>query len=754
MNKENFNAKKTRSNRPGWSVTFRHPRRTDSRGKFGLKIRRGLGTQDDIEADRLMDQLNELLDDESWWSIEKRPEAEEQFAEIVVSIFFDGIEVGKYNSSELRDSHIKLPGKAEGYARVMLVGTTGAGKTTLLRHLIGSDHEKDRFPSTSAARTTIADIEIITADGPFEAVVTFMPKHKVRENIDECLEEACLSAVQGYADDKIAGALLSDKELKFRLSYLLGSWQNNKADKDVDEFSFDDEEERSGNVDEAEAISAEEYAENKSQLDAYIDRIKIISSEAEKSTSKIVGPLGEQKNPEDKADWLQIFADELYKKDEFSELSLQITEDVEHRFDFIKLGEYVRASEDWPKIWTYANDDRDVFLRQMRWFASNHHKQFGRLLTPLVDGMRVRGHFKPAADKLHIADKLVLLDGQGLGHNPNSSSSISPNVTSRFADVDMILLVDNAEQPMQAAPLELLRSVGNSGHSDKLAIAFTHFDMVKGDNLGSFTQKREHVMSQVSGTVASLRQPRSNAIANELERQIDGNAFFLGGLDRSTDKMPAGFLDQIRRLLESMKAVAQKPEVNIIAKPNYSREGLEIALRDAVEGFREPWKGRLGIEYKKETPKEHWTRIKALSRRFATGSAIEYDNLGPIADLIACLQENISSWLENPSGWEEEPESEDERIASLSLIRQSVFQSLHDLANRRINDQRIKEWQKAYYEHKGKGSTYVRAKEIDQIYEEAAPMISSVMSDTAREFLHELHQLIDDAVEDFDKEKG
>ena len=42
-----YRASKTRSNRPGWSVTFNHPRRIDGRGNFGLKVRRGLGTADD-----------------------------------------------------------------------------------------------------------------------------------------------------------------------------------------------------------------------------------------------------------------------------------------------------------------------------------------------------------------------------------------------------------------------------------------------------------------------------------------------------------------------------------------------------------------------------------------------------------------------------------------------------------------------------------------------------------------------------------
>ena len=47
--------------RPGWSVIFNHPRRSDARGKFGLKVRKGLGTRDDAEADRLVEQLNHAV---------------------------------------------------------------------------------------------------------------------------------------------------------------------------------------------------------------------------------------------------------------------------------------------------------------------------------------------------------------------------------------------------------------------------------------------------------------------------------------------------------------------------------------------------------------------------------------------------------------------------------------------------------------------------------------------------------------------
>ena len=137
------------------------------------------------------------------------------------------------------------PHPDNGYARVMLVGSTGAGKTTLLRQLIGSDHKRDRFPSTSTAKTTTADIEIITAAGPFRGVITFMTEHEVRCSVDECWEEACGSVIRGRDDRGVAEALLEHREQRFRLSYVLGTWQQMQPGQDTIagiEYLFDDDE--------------------------------------------------------------------------------------------------------------------------------------------------------------------------------------------------------------------------------------------------------------------------------------------------------------------------------------------------------------------------------------------------------------------------------------------------------------------------------------------------------------------------------
>lgn len=745
MSERRFTASKSRSNRPGWSVTFRHPVRTDSRGEWGLKVRKGLGTSDDAAADLLVGQLNQLLHDESWWSGDRRKDAELRFDPVVVSAFFDGIEVVAHDTERRRSDAIPLPTRDDGYGTILFLGTTGAGKTTLLRHIIGSDPEKDRFPSTSTAKTTTADIEIIASPGDFSAAVTFMPEYEVRAHIDECLEEACLEAIQGKPDAKIAAALLEHREQRFRLSYILGAWKPS-VENDDDDFSFEDDVNSEDAVDDEEAVSSEEIEQHRARLSSFVSAIKELSHETGSSFEASLGKLKDQKTADDRATWLELFGVEAFRNPKFSSLALDIMDEVADRFIRIDAGNTERSATEWPIIWTYSCADRDDFLAAVRWFSSNHHKQFGRLLTPLVDGIRVRGPLYPDLGDDTAELKLVLLDGQGLGHTASSVSSVSTRVTNKFAKVDMILLVDNAQQPMQAAPLALLRAVGSSGFADKLAIAFTHFDQVKGANLGSFDQKRDHVLGSVGNAVANLKDIVGAGVAGAIERRLDGHSVFLGGLDKPTATLPRGFKRQLIHVIEMMQA-ATAPADETDCSPIYDLKGLEIAMHDAIDAFRDPWRARLGLSYHDGISKEHWTRIKALSRRLASGWQDEYDNLMPVADLRARLQEEASKWLDRPAGWSRMPDDENERETALSRIRRSVEARISQLTKSRLTDDQVANWRTAY-DYRGRGSATLRARTIETVHEYAAPRISAAMSADARQFLDRLHDILQEAIRD------
>ena len=744
-------ASKTRSNRPGWSVTFSHPRRSDARGKFGLKVRRGLGTTDDAEANRLVEQINVLLNDETWWSVDRRAEAEQQFDSIAVSTFFDGMETGSLQPKNLRERIIPLPSAKEGYARVMLVGSTGAGKTTLLRQFIGSHHTRDRFPSTSTAKTTTADIEIITANGSFEAVITFMTEHEVRCAVDECLEEACAGVIRGQDDTGIAGALLEHREQRFRLSYILGSWQQERPSRNTDadyemQYELGNEASETDTLADDEIVAGSELTANNDRLCGYVALIRDIAKVVQEQKAAERGAFGDLANATQREEWLEDFTNGLYENQDFSRLSLDIMDGIAERFDFVLSGSFERTATGWPTYWRYEEEDRSTFLQQVRWFTGNHGQQFGRLLTPLVNGIRVRGPFQPEAPELQDnARQLVLLDGEGLGHSAREATSVSTKVTERFPEADMILLVDNAQSPMQAAPLELLRSVGSSGHGHKVAVVFTHFDQVQGDNLASHSQKVNHVRASIGNAIVSLRESLGAPVTEILERQLKSNDFYLGSLNQATGAIPLGFIKDMQRLMDRMQQSVNRDE-QTNAAPTYNIARLELALRDATDGFKDPWKGRLGLSYYEGIRKEHWGRVKALCRRIANSWDKEYNGLRPVADLVRELQSSISLWLDNPAGWVKTPADEDEAQAVINAIRRKVYADIHELAEQRLLTDRSRNWRTAFG-FSGPGSSIDRAKELGCIYDAAAPSISSVMDAPTLEFLDQVIRIISDAVE-------
>ena len=146
--------------------------------------------------------------------------------------------------------------------------------------------------------------------------------------------------------------------------------------------------------------------------------------------------------------------------------------------------------------------------------------------------------------------------------------------------------------------------------------------------------------------------------------------------------------------------------------------------------------------------KEHWTRIKALSRRLATGWADEYDTLRPIADLRKELVERIYVFVQNPLRWKGPEPADEEKQACFDAFADNLGRRLLEVCTRRMRRERVARWQDAYNEH-GTGSTFVRARIIgDKIYEPAAPVPDVTPSPNRNEFLRQVIIEVEKAAEE------
>jgi hypothetical protein len=310
----------------------------------------------------------------------------------------------------------------------------------------------------------------------------------------------------------------------------------------------------------------------------------------------------------------------------------------------------------------------------------------------------------------------------------------------------VILLVDNAQQPMQAASLAVLRAVASSGHYQKLAVAFSHFDQVKGLNLPGYAEKRAHVLASVTNGLSNLSEVIGAPIVKAVERVLEGRCFMLGALQEADPKLPGGVIKELLRMIGFFEK-AIEPPAPTLARPVYDITGLMFAVQAAARDFRRPWAARLGIASYDGIAREHWTRIKALSRRIAGELDDEYDTLRPVADLVARLTERISLFLDNPLRWTREPVDDDEAQAAISGIRQGVFTTLHQLIADRLLETHLQDWRVAF-NYSGKGSTFDRARDIRDIYEAAAPVPGVVVTPLSVQFLKDIRNIVQRAVED------
>jgi len=575
--------------RKSWLVEFRHPLRTDTNNKPGKKTRKGLGTEEEHEALRLAEQLNQLLSNKALWSVGAQAEASKLYDARVVEIFYGEITPRSGVSIDLRDKLLPLPGHAEGYARVALMGVPGAGKTTIVRQLLGTHPETERFPSTSVNRTTTFPTEVaLRDDDHYEAVVTFMSEHETRFEIEESLSAALVEAVDGDAK-KVARTLLEKSGMRFRLKYLLGDFVQD-SDPEIDPYDDEDTEELK-DIDTISNVTFEEKIQHQQVLMTYINRVIDIAKRLKTELETQQGQIATM-SFEDRSAALDLIEEQAVTSDEFLELVSDILDELRTKFAHVPGGRFEKTTTGWPNAWHIKStaDERESFLKAVRFFSGISYQSWGKLLTPLVNGLRVIGPFKP--NWAEQGARLVLIDTEGLGHKATATADLPEQVLMLLHEADVVLLVDSAKNGMtNFAAGKALEGVVNTGYTRKLAVVFTHMDAVKGDNLKGHA-KLDHVFGGLRNVIENqLAKNVSAEAARYLLEHLSNNTFYVGRIDE-IDPKPAK--PELLKLLAHLSS-SQPPVFEPVAFPEYSHDNLVLAIQEAAKEFRQQWKGILGL---------------------------------------------------------------------------------------------------------------------------------------------------------------
>src|SRR5207245_3179239 len=76
------------------------------------------------------------------------------------------------------------------------------------------------------------------------------------------------------------------------------------------------------------------------------------------------------------------------------------------------------------------------------------------------------------------------------------------------------------------------------GELSKLAIAFTHLDQMKGDNLENQAAKRQHIFASSDNVFSALGKELGRGVENALKRLLPQRAFFLSNIQEPTPITP------------------------------------------------------------------------------------------------------------------------------------------------------------------------------------------------------------------------
>lgn len=713
-------------------VEFRHPLRNDPNNRRGKKIRKGLGTADRGKAEGLVAQLNEILRDESLWSIGARPEAVRRgFEARVLEIFYGELEPLSRNAGSLREQALPLPSRDSGYSRHLLIGVPGSGKTTLDRQLMGTQSEADAFPPTSVNRTTTFPIETIFRSGDYAAAVTFLSEHETRFEIEEAVSTAIVRAATDDIE-RTAKDFLEQSDMRFRLKYILGDFQSDDAQY---EDPYDDPEQ--DELVEEGSLEERESDDNRKKIEGYVRRIWAL---ARKCRGKVENDLGDLNAMEtdDRNVALDLIQVEAETDDEYPAIVSDVLEELRERFDMISTGKFEKNTTGWPRLWRLNTYDRKEFFTTLRFFAGIAATRWGRLLTPLVNGIRVAGPFHP--NWTTDIPKLVVFDTEGLGHKADSSADLPDHLVSMFNEVDSIILVHSAKSAMDYSVGKALEALVSAGQTKKTVIAFSHMDAVHGPNLRG-RAKYEHTFNNLRNVIENqLGKSLPSEVIRFITDHLERNVFYLGKINEQ-DPKPA--YPELRRLTTRLENAAPKP-LHVIAFPRYNTDHLILSIREAAEAFRMPWRVRLGLDIHPHEAPCHWQSIKAMTRRYAEGFDDGY-RLRPVSNLLSSLSVAVSRFLETPASWDGKATNEEKRDV-IDHIKEAVNKSLPALSSRRLREQPQPQWNSAYG-YRGPGTTRDRRDTVESIYARWVPIPTSVGDKDAEDFLDDVKSRVITAIE-------
>lgn len=525
--------KKSRSqNGKSWCATFEHPFHKAAGGKKGQPVRIGLNTNDEEEAEKLRKQLHDLVADENFWTPKAKMKAKTVFDERVVAAVYGQWEEPSFEG--VRDSCLPFQSE-EGYANIQLIGESGTGKTVLLRQLLGLNEETEPFPAAGYSDSARYEAEWLLADQEcYEAVVTFVPFVKIKAYVEETLLQAAMAYALESSEQKMIDALMGKEGMLRSLIGFLPS-----------------------SVSRLYGWIPSSY--EKVHLRRWAPYVKALQTEAARIRQEILS------TPD-----AQSFKETWEGDTRCIQLAEALVEEVERNFGMLEEGNIIYHEDDWPLCWRFKTKDRAYFLQVLNQLFGDDPVFDGKQLSSLVEGMRLKGPFRPLSHEGAVP-KLMITERRMTGGH------LSALQIEKVTAADAAVLV---EKGGALTPCSLWHEMVITGQTEKLSIVFTDVDDIGGNRLRTYEERCEHLLRSLHERIETIGDTLGEQAARTFTRVCRQNGLHIIG--RSTDLQTVQSLQRLTQALE--KSTIPKGESRV--HPIYVSIAVSLAIHEGAKRFR------------------------------------------------------------------------------------------------------------------------------------------------------------------------
>ncbi len=538
--------------------------------------------------------------------------------------------------------------------KLYLLGDTGAGKTTIVRKILGT--EEFKFPSVQQKRTTVAVTEyVLSRDLPYRATYLFKTEAQVADLVGEILEIATENAYANYrkgahSATTVAEDLEETPDERFRLRYILTAEQLEALAKEILCFM--------------------------PTLHETVEALSCSLKSKEEELSVVV----------------DIAMDE--HKEALAAIKTKILSDIQTKVSEVCDGHKLFSDSDF---FQHEAGNREGFIARAKLLLSSAKNS----ISPVIEYARLQGDL--LAPWLPQNAELVLIDGEGIGHDTRETSRLSARHLDYFNFADAIGLVEECKKPFASGGKGAIEGIVRNGYSEKFNLIFAKLDEVEvGDGESS---NRDEQIRAVKRGLGNVRNSLKEAgVAFDIAAD---HLYHMSNMNGS--QLDPTSIAEVNRLLGSIKARFDEEKPQFV-QPNYDYEMLSSFLSKSSGSFTEKWYSMLSVK--------HWQTVKAFNRRMCWKDD-EFRDMKPVSDFHSEVMKELDRFISFPKSWDESATPSMQQ-KSIAIVKQEFSKQLLAFARAVILKKYGVGWDDAM-SLSGWGSTNIRKRKIRQIIQDILP---------------------------------